>query len=60
MFPEFNLNSSAPPTGTAQARPMSLLPERELKMTARRVELPAPPQPMPSRWAALLHLYDLQ
>jgi hypothetical protein len=31
-----------------------------VEMAVRSADLPAPPQPMPSGWAALLYLYDLR
>jgi hypothetical protein len=31
-----------------------------IEMAVRYAELPSPPQPMPSGWAALLYLYDLR
>lgn len=31
-----------------------------IEMAVRYADLPAPPQPMPSGWAALLYLYDLR
>jgi len=31
-----------------------------VEMAVRYVDLPEPPQPMPSGWAALLYLYDLR
>ena len=31
-----------------------------VEMAVRYADLPQPPQPMPSGWAALLYLYDLR
>jgi hypothetical protein len=73
MIPEFRLKDGNEPPDPEPERPPE---ERErhtrpileafthaksmIEMAVRYADLPAPPAPLPSGWAALLYLYDLR